>query len=421
MKPDAEEYLQQIPMWTKKKNTLAQLRDILEEMGQPDRTLKMIHVAGTNGKGSVCTDLTYMLMEAGYRVGTFISPHLIRLRERILLNGEMVDRQQFQLSFERVRDVVQRMMDWGYCHPTYFEFLFLIAVDIYAGWSADYTVLETGLGGRLDTTNVIERPLACVITSISLDHTRYLGDTIELIAGEKAGIIKSGIPVIYDNNEPAAAAVIRQHAGRMNAPAYPVSDSGKYREISFAAPYQAMNAALAVKTLQVLDISGITPEICRQGLKKTVWPGRMEPVGNDIWLDGAHNPGGIAAFIRAVKGIQEKNPKNIQLLFAAAEDKDYNEMIRMLCREIAPERVTIARMQSERSMEAETLAECFRRSGCKKTAAYPDTDRALDAALRSQTDADRLFVIGSLYLIGEIKEQIRRKKNAGLRGRNQPL
>jgi len=416
MKPDAEQYLQQVPMWTRKKNTLQQLRDLLEEMGQPDRSLNMIHVAGTNGKGSVCTDLTYMLMEAGYKVGTFVSPHLIWLRERILLNGEMVDRQCLQLSFERVYEIVKKMMERGYCHPTYFEFLFLISIDIYAGWGADYVVLETGLGGRLDTTNVIERPLACVITSISLEHTRYLGGTIEQIAGEKAGIIKAGIPVIYDDNNSVAAAVIRQYAGQMKAPAYPVSQSGEYREIAFAAPYQAMNAALAVKTLEILEIDGLSPAVIKQGLKKVVWPGRMEPVGHDIWLDGAHNPDGISAFIMAAKRIHEKNPKNIQLLFAVVEDKDYNMMIQMLCRELAPERVTIARIESERSMEADTLAECFKMSGCIKTAAYPDTGRALDAALRYKTEADRLFVIGSLYLVGEIKEQIRRRENAGLRG-----
>lgn len=416
MKPDAEKYLQQVPLWTRKKNTLQQLRDMLAVMGQPDRSLNMIHVAGTNGKGSVCTDLTCMLREAGYRVGTFVSPHLIWLRERILLNGEMVDRQCFQLAFEQVYEVVQKMMGRGYCHPTYFEFLFLISINIYAGWGADYVILETGLGGRLDTTNVIERPLACVITSISLEHTRYLGDTIEQIAGEKAGIIKPGIPVIYDSNNPAAAAVIGQYARQMNAPAYPVSQSEQYREIPFAAPYQAMNAALAVKTLNVLDIPGVSPAVIKRGLKKVVWPGRMEPLGHDIWLDGAHNPGGIAAFIQAAKGIQEKSPKNIHLLFAVADDKDYNEMIRMLCRELSPQRVTIAQIRSERGMEADTLAECFKMSGCNNTAGYPDTGRALDAALQYKTAADRLFVTGSLYLAGEIKEQIRRKENAGLRG-----
>jgi len=177
-----------------------------------------------------------------------------------------------------------------------------------------------------------------------------------------------------------------------------------------------MNAALGVKSLEILEIEGLSPAVIKQGLKKVVWPGRMEPVGHDIWLDGAHNPDGISAFIMAAKGIHEKNPKNIQLLFAVVEDKDYNMMIQMLCRELAPERVTIARIESERSMEADTLAECFKMSGCKKTAAYPDTGRALDAALRYKTEADRLFVIGSLYLVGEIKEQIRRRENAGLRG-----
>ncbi len=421
MRPDALEYLEQIPMWTRKKNSLAQLRDLLGELGHPDRHLKMIHVAGTNGKGSVCSDLTFMLMEAGYRVGTFVSPHLIHLRERCLLNGEMVDGDRFQSSFEHVYDMVQKMMGQGYCHPTYFEFLFLVAVDVFADWKPDYVILETGLGGRFDTTNVIERPKACVITSIGLEHTQYLGSTIAEIAGQKAGIIKPGIPVIYDDNRPGASAVIRQTAAELGAPAYPVDEAGSCLDVEFAAPYQAMNAALAVKTLEVLKIPGVTCPVCLSGLRKVKWPGRMEAAGSDIWLDGAHNPDGITAFIRAARKMQDENPRNIQILFAAVDDKDYNEMIRMLVQELAPVRVTIARIESERSMESDTLAECFRQSGLAAVEGYPDTAQALDAALLHKTDADRLFVIGSLYLIGEIKEQIRRKDNAGLRRGNRPL
>ncbi|MGL5435262.1 MAG: bifunctional folylpolyglutamate synthase/dihydrofolate synthase [Lachnospiraceae bacterium] len=421
MRPDAEKYLDEIPSWYRKKHTLGQLRNWLKAMGQPDHTLKIIHVAGTNGKGSVCNDLTYMLMEAGYRVGTFISPHLTDVRERCLLDGEMVDRKLFQASFDRVYEIVQKRMEQKSCHPTYFEFLFLVSIDVFSRWKPDYVILETGLGGTYDTTNVIEAPLACVITSISMDHIQYLGSTLTAIAGHKAGIIKPGVPVIYDDNRPEVSAVIRQQAKQKHAPRYPVSELDSYRELAFAAPYQAMNAAMAVKVLDVLMIPGITTARCRQGLAKAVWPGRMEQAGPDIWLDGAHNPGGVEAFIRAAKKLQEESSGNIQILFAAVDDKDYNEMIRMLCRELVVDRVTIARIQSERSMESDILAECFRQSGCSKAECYPDTGQALDAALMYKTDVDRLFVIGSLYLIGEIKEQIRRKENAGLRGRNQPL
>ena len=188
----AEEYLNQIPMWTRKKNSLEDVRDVLDVMGAPDRDIPAIHVAGTNGKGSVCALLTSILKEAGYKTGTFISPHLIEVRERFLINGAMVDEAVFEDGFGIVLEASRKMMEKGYCHPTFFEFLFLMAMVIFKKQDVDVMVLETGMGGRLDTTNVLEHPCACVITSISLDHTKYLGDTLEEIAGEKAGIIKPG-------------------------------------------------------------------------------------------------------------------------------------------------------------------------------------------------------------------------------------
>lgn len=244
---DAGEYLLDIPLWTRKKNTLKQVGKLLEALGSPDRGLQMIHVAGTNGKGSVCADLTAVLVQAGYRTGTFISPHLEDIRERILLDGEMVSREGFQDAFDRVLAVVREKADQGFCHPTFFEFLFLMAMVVFDREQVDYVVLETGLGGRLDTTNVIAGPAACVITSISLDHTRYLGNTIREIAGEKAGIIKPGVPVIYDDYLPEASAVIRDRLSALGCPGYPVQEETLARDRSlgavldkvfFGAPYQ---------------------------------------------------------------------------------------------------------------------------------------------------------------------------------------
>ena len=404
MEQKAQEYLLQIPLWTRQKNTLDQVRDFLTELGEPDERLSIIHVAGSNGKGSVCADLTAVLTRAGYHVGTFVSPHLVDIRERFLLDGEMVGEEKFQAVFWQVRQVVERLMPQGYCHPTFFEFLFLMAMVLFAKEKMDYVVLETGLGGRLDTTNVIRCPLACIITSISLEHTQYLGETIREIAGEKAGIIKAGVPVIYDDNRPEASDVIRAKAGQMNAAAYPVAESGCYREVEFAAPYQAMNAALAVKALEVLAIPGTDRETCRKALSSVRWQGRMEEAGDGIWMDGAHNPDGIRAFLRGVSQLQKKDAKNIHLLFAAVADKDYNEMVQMLADGLHPERVTVAHLDSERSLGTDTLAEAFRLAGCSQVEGYPDTDTALKAALSYKTAADRLFIVGSLYLIGEMKE-----------------
>lgn len=421
MESRAKEYLLQIPLWTKQKNTLEQVRDFLKELGNPDERLSIIHVAGSNGKGSVCADLTAILTHAGYRVGTFVSPHLTDIRERFLIDGEMVGEEAFEAVFQQVKQVVRRMEARGYCHPTFFEYLFLMAVVLFAAEEVDYVVLETGLGGRLDTTNVIRSPLACVITSISLEHTQYLGETIREIAGEKAGIIKQERPVVYDGNQAEASEVILQKAAEMNAAAYPVTEEERYREVEFAAPYQAMNAALAVKAAEVIGIPGVDKTTCKAALSHVRWEGRMEQAGDDIWLDGAHNPGGIQAFLRGAGQLQQKEAKKIHLLFAAAADKDYNEMAEMLASALRPARVTVARMDNERSLGLCVLIEAFERAGCSVVEGYPDTKAALDAALIHKTSADRLFIVGSLYLIGEIKEHLRRYGYAGFRGRAQPF
>ena len=423
----ARDYMLAIPLWTKKKNTLDEVRHFLEELGNPDEQLRIIHVAGTNGKGSVCADLTAMLMEAGYHVGTFVSPHLTDVTERFLLDGVPVEEAGFSESFARVKAVTDRLTAEGYAHPTFFEFVFLMAMDLYGRRKPDFVVLETGLGGRLDTTNVIRHPLACVITSISLDHTQYLGDTVELIAAEKAGIIKPGIPVVYDNNDRAAGAVIAAAADRLGSAAYGLTAEDSCRGVSFAAPYQAMNAALAVKVLEILEIEGVNAEVCRKALASVHWTGRMQQVAPDVWVDGAHNPGGIRAFIQAVKAqnglaVQEKQSAQqpdqgeqnaadmhpqIQLLFAAVSDKDYHEMIRLLCTELSPERITVVQLKSERGLQADALARQFEDAGCSHVTAFDSTKDALKHVLSEKKEGDHLYMVGSLYLIGEILEDLK--------------
>ena len=406
MDEQAKEYLLKIPFWTKKKNSLEQVRDFLVELGDPEKGFSIIHVAGTNGKGSVCADLTAILKEAGYKVGTFISPHLSDIRERFLINGELADRMLFEDCFRQVLAAAERMKERGYFHPTFFEFVFLIAMVMFAREKVDYVILETGLGGRLDTTNVIRRPKACVITSISLDHTQYLGETIPEIAAGKAGIIKPGVPVIYDDGDPAASKVICRQARIAGAPAWPVGQEDEAEEDQklFAAPYQARNAALARKVFKVLEIPGIDENVCRAGIRKVSWPGRMEKAAPDVWLDGAHNPGGIRAFIQAVKEQTKKEFRQIHLLFAAVEDKDYREMIQMLCNQLPITRVTVVHLKDERGAAQELLADQFRQAGCMQVKAYKTAAKALEAALSHRKEGDRLYVVGSLYLIGEIRE-----------------
>ena len=207
-----------LPMWGEKKNSVQDVRRFLDALGAPDRDLNIIHVAGTNGKGSVCAYLTQALMDAGKKTGTFLSPHLVSIRERIRINNVPVDEALFSEAAERVREQGERWTREGGVFPAYFEYLYYMAMLIFKETAVDYVLLETGLGGRLDATNSC-RPILTVITSISMDHMQYLGNTVEKIAAEKAGIIKDKVPVVYDNNDSRTEAVILKAAEARGAKA----------------------------------------------------------------------------------------------------------------------------------------------------------------------------------------------------------
>ncbi len=434
----AEEYLEKIPMWTREKHSLTDIRAFLHEMGDPDRKLSIIHVAGTNGKGSVCAFLTSLYRNAGFRTGTFISPHLVTVRERFLLNNEMVSPGKLQAAFETVLETVNIMKEKGYSHPSYFEFLFYMAMALFADETPELVILETGLGGRLDATNVVENPLACVITSISLDHIMYLGDTIEAVAGEKAGIIKRQVPVIYDDTVPEASEVIRERAVQMASKAYPVGkgdfsiletkDQGLsiraegeaaqafaaavplVLEIPFEAPYQAENAMLAVKTAVVLGQRErgfrLTEAQITEGIRTACWAGRMERAGENLYLDGAHNPGGIKAFIQAAASMAARQKKKAYLLFGAVSDKDYRAMARLLCEGISWAGIGVVHIDSSRSMDTEVLAEAFSQAYKGPVRAFETAGEAL-REMKKQAGDELLFCAGSLYLIGELKVQLK--------------
>ncbi len=449
----AEEYISRIPLWTREKNSLADIRRFLDFLGNPDRKIPVIHVAGTNGKGSVCAYLSSALKEAGYRVGTFISPHLSEVRERFLLQGLPADKPLFEEVFFQVKEAAEHLTREGLCHPTFFEFLFYMAALLFARQNVDFWVMETGLGGRLDTTNVVEHPRICVITSISLEHTRYLGDSLEKIAEEKAGIIKKKVPVVYDGNSVAAARVIQEKAVQMEAPVYGITredfficprtsgkkglilrekkkqeqknlkpkeqESGKTEltepgfggwelEISSPAPYQADNGALALKALCVLmeqgDIDPRRKKLLCRGMKKMNWPGRMEEIRPGVYLDGAHNPGGIQAFAEAAKAIPAARRL---ILFGAVSDKAYEEMIACLCRCLKPDLVVTTHLKSSRDVKDEALQECFRAFGCP-VKGFWQADKALAYLLSQKKEEDVVFCLGSLYLIGELRDELQK-------------
>lgn len=404
-------------------------RELLSRLGNPQEGIKIIHVAGTNGKGSVCAYLNAMLLAGGKKTGLFTSPHLVRINERFQINGEDVSDEQFLDAFLKVEKAAKEYETEGEGHPSYFETLFLMGMLIFKEAGVEYLVMETGLGGRLDATNVVEKPLACIITSISRDHTEYLGDTLEAIAGEKAGIIKAGVPVIYDASQPGPASVIAAKAKEMGSPAWPMEPSfyemktqsregitftfaypgGEKAELAipYVAKYQMMNASLAFYMMHILqDVHDIPKNVLAEGLSKIKWPCRMEMAAPGVIIDGAHNEDGIAQFVSTAGYFAKEN--EITILFTAVADKHYHEMIGEICEGIHPSHVVATQIDGSRVVPAEVLAEDFRKAGCTDVCAEPEIGAAYEKALGKKSSG-MLFCVGSLYLAGELKAYLAKR------------
>ena len=404
-------------------------RELLSRLGNPQEGIKIIHVAGTNGKGSVCAYLNAMLLAGGKKTGLFTSPHLVRINERFQINGEDVSDEQFLNAFLKVEKAAKEYEAEGEGHPSYFETLFLMGMLIFKEAGVEYLVMETGLGGRMDATNVVEKPLACIITSISRDHTEYLGDTLEAIAGEKAGIIKAGVPVIYDASQPGPASVIAAKAKVMGSPAWPMEPSfyemktqsregitftfaypgGEKAELAipYVAKYQMMNASLAFYTMHILqDVHDIPKNVLAEGLSKIKWPCRMEMAAPGVIIDGAHNEDGIAQFVSTAGYFAKEN--EITILFTAVADKHYHEMIGEICEGIHPSHVVATQIDGSRVVPAEVLAEDFRKAGCTDVCAEPEIGAAYEKAL-GKKGSGMLFCVGSLYLAGELKAYLAKR------------
>ena len=425
---EAVDYIETIPKFTVK-HPPEHTRELLSRLGKPQEGIKIIHVAGTNGKGSVCAYLNAMLLAGGKKTGLFTSPHLVRINERFQINGEDVSDEQFLDAFLKVEKAAKEYEAEGEGHPSYFETLFLMGMLIFKEAGVEYLVMETGLGGRLDATNVVEKPLACIITSISRDHTEYLGDTLEAIAGEKAGIIKAGVPVIYDASQPGPASVIAARAKEMGSPAWPMEPSfyemktqsregitftfaypgGEKAELAipYVAKYQMMNASLAFYTMHILqDVHDIPKNVLAEGLSKIKWPCRMEMAAPGVIIDGAHNEDGIAQFVSTAGYFAKEN--EITILFTAVADKHYHEMIGEICEGIHPSHVVATQIDGSRVVPAEVLAEDFRKAGCTDVCAEPEIGAAYEKAL-GKKGSGMLFCVGSLYLAGELKAYLAKR------------
>lgn len=425
---EAVDYIETIPKFTVK-HPPEHTRELLSRLGNPQEGIKIIHVAGTNGKGSVCAYLNAMLLAGGKKTGLFTSPHLVRINERFQINGEDVSDEQFLDAFLKVEKAAKEYEAEGEGHPSYFETLFLMGMLIFKEAGVEYLVMETGLGGRLDATNVVEKPLACIITSISRDHTEYLGDTLEAIAGEKAGIIKAGVPVIYDASQPGPASVIAAKAKEMGSPAWPMEPSfyemktqsregitftfaypgGEKAELAipYVAKYQMMNASLAFYMMHILqDVHDIPKNVLAEGLSKIKWPCRMEMAAPGVIIDGAHNEDGIAQFVSTAGYFAKEN--EITILFTAVTDKHYHEMIGEICEGIHPSHVVATQIDGSRVVPAEVLAEDFRKAGCTDVCAEPEIGAAYEKAL-GKKGSGMLFCVGSLYLAGELKAYLAKR------------
>ena len=423
---EAAAYIEEIPKFTKK-HMLEHTKTFLKRLGNPAADRKIVHVAGTNGKGSVCAYLQAILMSEGKRTGFFTSPHLVSVNERIRVDNIQIDNETFLKVFRKVLKIVRQMVEDGIEHPSYFEFLFGMGMTAFAETDVEYIILETGLGGRLDATTAIDNPALAIITSISLDHTAILGDTIEKIAGEKAGIIKPGVPVFFDGSSKKAAEVIKAKASELGVSCREVTKNAyeiqevhpKYiafsrrsaydKDVIFQVPmcgcYQAMNAELALEASEYL-LAGeeIHMDRWKEALAELHWEGRMERVGAHITVDGAHNPGAMEAFVESVKALDESERGEMVLLFSAVSDKKYDQMIEYLCENLDVKAYVVTQIEDERGVPAEELADVFRRYTDRPVYCKERLEDAVRTAMNERGETGEIYCLGSLYLVGMMKK-----------------
>lgn len=380
---------------------LDRIRAVLEALGNPQRAYRVVHVAGTNGKGSVCAMIDAGLRAAGVRTGMFTSPHLIEPTERIQIDGMAVSREEFEAAFNAVHGAATRLgLD---AHPTYFETVTAMALWQFSERGVETAVIEVGLGGRLDATNIVE-PALTVITPIDYDHQVYLGNTLELIAGEKAGILKAGVPAVFSKQRAEAAPVLTARAAELGirvtrAEEFEVRDlvldsrGSRFSGLTcpLAGEHQVDNAVTAAQALIAL---GVPPE----GIEEARWPGRIEHVtpNPDTILDGAHNPAGARALMRYLQRFY--GHRKVWMIFGAMRDKDVKEVADILFEEADELVFTAPTAPGNRALEPEALREMAGRGHCEPTVAT-----AVEHVFKHLTAEDVVVITGSLYLVGEAR------------------
>ncbi len=374
---------------------LERVERALDALGHPERAAPILQVGGTNGKGSTCAMAAAALRAAGHRTGLYVSPHLVRFNERIQVDGREIEDAALQAETEEVRAACPWHERGGpEDRLTYFEFATILAFVHFARAKVDVAVVEVGLGGRLDATSAAT-PRVSAVARIGLDHVQLLGDTVEAIAREKAGIFKPGVPAVVHASQPdGALAALRAEAARRGAP-FHVAPAGWAGPIGLAGAHQRGNAALASAALGLLDAAGVrvSQEAIAHGIATARWPGRLEQVGG-VLLDGAHNPDGAAALAAALPALHPGRP--VELVFGVLADKDHQAMIEALAP--AVRRFHLVAPPSPRARPPGELLPLVEPR--VPADVHASVEEAIACALRAAADGALVCVAGSLYLVG---------------------
>ncbi|MEE9151166.1 MAG: folylpolyglutamate synthase/dihydrofolate synthase family protein [Thermoplasmata archaeon] len=411
---------------------LERIEQLLKVLGSPHEDLKAIHVAGTNGKGSVCAMLSSILQSAGYKVGLFTSPHLISFEERIVVNGKQIPRDRVSLLVERIKPIAKSMKESGkFEHPTFFEVVCAMAFEHFSEERVDYAVLEVGLGGRLDATNV-KTPLVSVITSVDLDHTQVLGENLNEVAKEKAGIIKEGVPVICGVDQEEILAMIKNICKEKKCKVYSSKEQGRYTlkesnvdcqkfdiesngnlysdlEMRLVGEHQLKNALIALMTVDMLKRLGVAipKKSVRKGIKNTRWPARLEMVQKNptVVLDCAHNPAGMRALSAAMNGLFSEAKKT--LVMGIMRDKDIPGIVKETG--TFADSIIITKPEFDRAAEPDLILTEAKKY-CDDVIIMKKVAKAINYAISNAKKDDVICISGSIFNVSEAMGMLYKKE-----------
>lgn len=406
---------------------LENMKELLKRLGNPQDDSRYIHIAGTNGKGSVIAYLYTVLLKSGYHVGRYISPTIYSYRERMEVAGNRISREKFADYVTRISNVIEEMTKDGLPHPTPFEIETAAAFLYFQDEHCDVVLLEVGMGGDLDATNIIKAPILAVLVSISMDHQGFLGNTLGEIAKKKAGIIKKGCRAVTIAQKPEVLQVIRETCEKEDVPLV-IADAaeaqilkadcfgqifiwqGEDYEISLAGAYQTENAILALKALEILEEEGYPTTVSerKEGLRETCWGGRFSVVLKEplFIVDGAHNPGAAQMLAASVSRYFEN--RTIYYIMGVFKDKDYRRVIE-LTHSYAKKILTIQTPDNPRALPSRELAEAVREYH-PDVEAMESIDAAVERALQLAKPEDVILAFGSLSFIGELTKTVKKKR-----------